>query len=449
MDCLTTMINSKDTQNTPESLYVTVCDLNGVLRAKRIPAQNKNKALSGQIRMPLSAVSVDIWGADIESDGGVFSNGDLDGICMPTGRDPIVSRGVSKSTILPLWMHTEDGLPYACDSRQALATVVKRFEEKGLTPVVATELEFYLMDANQESPEAPISPTSNKRLEHNSVLSLDELEAFQSFLDDVYKACEEQNIPADAAISENGCGQFEINLLHVNDTLKAADDAIFFKRIVKSIAREHEMIASFMAKPYGEESGNGFHVHFSLLDESGSNVFDDGTGTGSDTLKFAINGLINAMPESMLIFAPHYNSYKRLRPSSHAPTGAGWGYENRTAAIRIPGGSTASRRIEHRVAGADANPYLVLASILGSALEGIEKEALPIEPITGNAYDANLKQLPNNWPAAIKEFSEGSILRNVFNDTLCDLFLACKKQEMDRFSGKVSDFEYRSYLEVV
>ena len=449
MDYLTAMINSKDTQNTPESLYVTVCDLNGVLRAKRIPPENKSKALSGQIRMPLSAVSVDIWGADIESDGGVFSNGDLDGICMPTGRDPIVSRGVSKSTILPLWMHTEDGLPYACDSRQALATVVKRFEEKGLTPVVATELEFYLMDANQENPEAPISPTSKKRLEHNSVLSLDELEAFQSFLDDVYKACEEQNIPADAAISENGCGQFEINLLHINDPLKAADDAIFFKRIVKSIARKHEMIASFMAKPYGEESGNGFHVHFSLLDENGSNVFDDGNETGSDTLKFAINGLINAMPESMLIFAPHYNSYRRLRNGSHAPTGAGWGYENRTAAIRIPGGSASARRIEHRVAGADANPYLVLASILGSAIEGIEKEQLPIEPIVGNAYDANLKQLPNNWPAAIVAFSEGNIVRSVFDDTLCDLFLACKKQEMNRFAGEVSDFEYRSYLEVV
>ena len=186
----------------------------------------------------------------------------------------------------------------------------------------------------------------------------------KSFLSDIYKACELQNIPADAAISENGCGQFEINLLHVDDPLKAGDDAIFFKRIVKSVARKHGMIASFMAKPYGEESGSGLHVHFSLLDSDGNNVFDDNGESGTDLLKYAVNGLISAMPESMLIFAPHYNSYRRLTPGTHAPTSAGWGYENRTAAIRIPGGDSKARRIEHRVAGADANPYLVLASIL-------------------------------------------------------------------------------------
>ncbi|MGY0400107.1 MAG: glutamine synthetase family protein [Ostreibacterium sp.] len=440
---------SKNTGEKIDSLYVTVCDLNGVLRAKRIPIKNKQKALNGEIRMPLSVVGVDIWGADIASDGGVFNNGDLDGICRPTDRSAIVVKEQSTRTIIPLWMYTEDGKPYACDSRQALATVVKRYEEKGLTPVVATELEFYLMDANTKTPQAPISPTNKKRLAHNAILSLDELEAFESFFNEVYKICEEQNIPADAAISENGLGQFEINLLHVDNPLKAADDAVFFKRIVKSVARKHEMIASFMAKPYGEESGNGFHVHFSLLDKKGCNVFDDGSETGSNRLKYAVNGLINAMPESMLIFAPHYNSYRRFQSGSHASTTAGWGYENRTTAIRIPGGDMKARRIEHRVAGADANPYLVLASILGSALEGIEKEELPIEPIHGSAYDTHLKPLPNHWSDALAAFSEASILRKVLNDTLCDLLLACKKQEMDKFSREVSDFEYQSYLEVV
>lgn len=437
-----------DSSNSTESLYVTVCDLNGVLRAKRIPASNITKVQKGEIRMPLSAVSVDVWGADIESDGGVFDTGDLDGICKPTGREPLQVGG-SGGTIIPLWMFNEDGTPYTCDPRQALAKVVERFTEKQLTPVVATELEFYLMDANSSSPKAPISPVTNKRLVHNSVLSLDELEDFDLFLSDVYKACELQKIPADAAISENGCGQFEINLLHVDDPLKAGDDAIFFKRIVKSVARKHGMIASFMAKPYGEESGSGMHVHFSLLDSSGNNVFDDNSESGTDVLKYAINGLINAMSESMLIFAPHYNSYRRLTPGTHAPTAAGWGYENRTAAIRIPGGDSKARRIEHRVSGADANPYLVLASILGSALEGIEKEEMPIAPVSGNAYEADLKQLPTNWSGAITAFEEGTILPNIFSDTFNDLFVACKKQELSEFSRHVSDFEHQSYLDIV
>jgi len=435
--------------NNSTSLYATICDLNGVLRGKRIPSENTNKVLNGDIRMPLSAASVDIWGADIVLNGGVFESGDLDGICKPTGRGPIVTNDESTMPIIPLSLFTDEGEPYLVDPRQALVAVVERYTQKGLTPVVATELEFYLIDANQDKPQAPICPSNNKRLKHNAVLSLEELEGFEVFFNDVYKLCEQHDIPADTATSENGCGQFEINLMHSDDPLKAADDAIFFKHIVKSVARKHDMTASFMAKPYGDESGNGMHIHFSILDDDGNNIFDNGKDSGTDTLKYAINGLIQAMPESTLIFAPHYNSYRRLRIGTHAPTSIGWGYENRTAAIRVPGGNSTARRIEHRVAGADANPYLVLASVLGSALIGIESEQLPIKATIGNAYEADLASIPSNWPAAINAFHEGKLLPEILSHDLCNLYHACKTQELDKFASIVSDFEYQSYLEVV
>lgn len=443
-------MSSDNPSNDIETLYIGVCDLNGNLRGKRIPLHKLDNAMAGSIRMPLSVVSVDIWGADIESNGGVFVSGDIDGLCKPTERGLLKSDGAETTTaLLPVWMSRDDGTPYLCDPRHALSDVVDRFKNKGLTPVVATELEFYLIDGSTGTPKPPVSPIKGNRLDSTSVLSLSELEEFESFLNDVYAACKAQNIPADAAIAENGCGQFEVNLLHINDPLKAADDALFFKRVVKDVARKHNMIASFMAKPYGAESGNGFHVHFSLLDDAGNNVFNNGSEEGSDTLKFAVAGLLHAMAGSMLIFAPHLNSYRRLLPDTHAPTKATWGYENRTAAIRIPGGDPIAKRIEHRVSGADANPYLVLASILGSALSGIEKQELPNSPLEGSAYDSESDALPNNWPAAIQAFAESEEMKNVFDDTLCELFHACKQQELDRFSREVTPFEYKTYLENV
>ena len=175
-----------------------------------------------------------------------------------------------------------------------------------------------------------------------------------------------------APSAENGGGQFEINLLHVPDPLKAADDALYFKQDMKGIARKYELAASFMAKPFLDRSGNGFHVHFSLLDREGRNVFDNGTADGSEVMRHAVGGVLAMMRSSSLVFAPHRNSYRRLTPNAHVASEVSWGYETRAAAVRIPGGSNAARRVEHRVAGADANPYLVLAAVLGAALEGIE-----------------------------------------------------------------------------
>lgn len=439
-----------DSQTEIRSLRAAVCDLNGVMRGKRIPVEQAEKVLAGGLRMPLSVVGVDIWGEDIVNSPLVFATGDADGLCEPIGRGILPIDWTAEPTaLIPLWLREENGTSFGGDPRRALAGIVERFRGHGLTPVVAMELEFYLYDPAEQRPVAPVSPVTGKRLDADSVLSIDELDDFGSFFRDVYAACAQQGVPADSAIAENGIGQFEINLMHVDDPLRAADDAVLFKRIVKGVARKHGFAASFMAKPYGGRSGSGLHVHFSLLDEKGRNVFDNGRDDGSDTLRHAVGGLIDAMAETTLLFAPHANSYRRLRPGTHAPSAAAWGYENRTVAVRIPGGSPKARRIEHRVAGADANPYLVLAGILAGALVGIERQTTPPAPVTGDAYALHLKSLPPDWASAIDAFAAGQIVSDTLPPMLRDMLVACKRQELQTFAAQVTDFEYETYLDMV
>jgi len=431
-----------------ENLRAGVCDLNGQMRGKLIPATQAKKALTGGLRIPLSATSVDIWGNDITGSKLVYQHGDRDGILEWTGRSILPMEWLGQpSGLISLWLRDEAGSPFAADPRRALAIVLERYAELGLQPVVAAELEFYLLDASQGRPVTPKSPVNGKPLAANAVLSIDELDQFDAFFHDVYTACSEQGIPADTAIAEGGAGQFEINLLHCDDAMRAADDALLFKRIVKGMARKHQMTASFMAKPYPERAGNGFHIHFSLLDRAGENVFDDGSDSGSITLRHAVAGLLDALVPTTLIFAPHLNSYRRLQPHTHAPSTVCWGYENRHAAIRIPGGSPEVRRIEHRVAGADANPYLVLAAILGAALIGIEKKKLPDEPVVGDHFPATARQLPNDWNTAISAFEKSRISALIFSPLLCNLFVSCKQQEYTVFAGQMTDLEFSTYLE--
>ncbi len=431
------------------SLRAAVCDLNGILRGKRVPVAQAHKVLEGQMRMPYSITCLDIWGEDVAGNPIVYKQGDIDGRCEPTGRGFLPMNWLGSPTaLLPLWMLAEDGGPYLGDPRRALAAICDRFTALGLTPVVATELEFYLVDTSGDEPSPPKSPVTHKLLDGDGALCIDDLDHFEAFFTDVYAACDAHDVPVDSAISENGGGQFEINLLHVPDPLKAADDALYFKRFVKGIARKYDLAASFMAKPFLDRSGNGFHVHFSLLDREGRNVFDNGTPEGSPVMHHAVGGLLDMMRASSLIFAPHRNSYRRLQPNAHAPTEVVWGYESRHAAVRIPGGPNSARRIEHRVAGADANPYLVLAVILGAALEGIEKKIAPPEPMSSQP-DGTGASLPLDWKLAIEAFEASQPMHDVFAQVLRETFVGMKRQELQVFSQRINPFEHETYLETV
>ncbi|TIR97979.1 MAG: glutamine synthetase, partial [Mesorhizobium sp.] len=299
----------------------------------------------GKLRMPYSLIGLDIWGEDIEGNAQVFSTGDADGLCHWTGRGILpVNWTAHPTALLPLWLADEAGAPYLGDPRRALARILDRYAALGLTPVTATELEFYLVDPTSQRPVGPVSPVTGRRLDSDAALSIDEIDDFEGFIHDIYEACRMQGIPVDTAIAENGVGQFEINLNHVPDALRAADDAVLFKRTVKGIARKHGFAACFMAKPIEAYAGSGMHFHVSLQDDAGRNVFSEAAGEKwSPSLLNALGGLIHTMAESMLVFAPHANSWRRFVAQSYAPVAPTWGVNNRSVALRVPAGDAMNR----------------------------------------------------------------------------------------------------------
>jgi glutamine synthetase len=432
-----------------QTFRVAACDVNGRMRGKRLPASFADKLEGGTVRMPLSSLNLDIFGADIEGSPLVFDSGDIDGRLFPTDRGAVPLPWLEEPQgLVPMVMHHEDGTPFAGDPRHALARVLDRYATRGWEVFAATELEFTLVDPNGKYLKAVRDPRSGRRMKSPGILSLGQMDAFDAFLTALYAAGAEMGIPVESAISEAGIGQFELTLHH-QSAMRAADDTWLFKTMIKGLARRHGFAATFMAKPFEEDSGNGMHMHFSVLDREGRNVFDDGTPLGTDTLRSAVAGCLAAMPGSTLIFAPHANSYARLVPGAHAPTGAGWGYENRTAALRIPGGPNAARRIEHRVAGGDINPYLTFAAILGAAITGVEDALAPPPPITGNAYEADLPQMAPDWASAIDAFAADPMIARIFPADLIDNLVMTKRQELARFSEIDPREHWKTYLETV
>lgn len=432
----------------PQTIRVAVADLNGISRGKRVPYSYGEKLGKGAVRLPFSALNVDILGEDIDDSPLVFETGDADGILLPTGRGPVPMPWLANASELhPMALHHDDGSAFLGDPRHALMAVLQRYENRGLQVMAATELEFYLVDDSTDTLTTAKSPLTGKPMQTADVLALDTLDAFDDFFTDLYAASAEMDLPAQAAISEGGVGQFEINLNH-NDALKAADDAWLFKTLVRGMARKHGMAATFMAKPFND-AGNGMHVHFSVVDADGKNIFDNGGADGTEVLHHAIAGCMKAMPASTLLFAPHANSYARMVPGAHAPTGISWAHENRTAAIRIPGGAPVARRIEHRVAGGDINPYLMLAVVLGAALVGIENGEMPPAPITGNAYDQDLPQLPTDWADAIDLFEGSDIIARILPADLIANLVMMKRQELRKMAELTTQQQTALYLETV
>lgn len=432
-----------------QTFRVAACDLNGRMRGKRVPGSYAAKLSKGAVRMPLSVLNVDIFGADIDDSPLVFDSGDADGILMPSGRGPVPLPWLAVAQpLMPMVMHNDDGTPFEGDPRHALVSVLDRYAARGWQVVAATELEFTLVDDSDDVLKTVRDPRNGRRLHAPGILSMAQMDAFDPFLSALYDACKEMGIPAQTATSESGIGQFEITLNHQN-ALRAADDAWAFKTLIKGLARQHGFAASFMAKPFADDAGNGMHLHFSVLDQDGRNVFDNGGPEGTGLLRSAVAGCVAAMPGSTLIFAPHANSYTRLVPGAHAPTGAGWAYENRTAAIRIPGGPPAARRIEHRVAGGDINPYLIFAAILGAGITGIEDAMTPPDPITGNAYDLDLPQLAPDWKTAIDTFETDPMVARIFTPMMIRNLVMTKRQEWRVISEEPPEEHWKIYLETV
>jgi glutamine synthetase len=432
-----------------ETLEAFIVDVSGILRGKKMPRANAGKLFKGGVRMPRSAFAVDIWGQDVPAAQLIIETGDNDGVCYPVKNSLRMVPWLKNTAQVMLTMKEPDGRPFFGDSRQVLKKIVGLYAKKGWTPVVAAELEFYLLDALMDergNPQPPLSPRSGKRSNAAHLFSISEITEFDNVLGGISKACDMQGIPADACISENGPGQYEINLFHVPDALAAADHATLMKRVVRGVARKHGFDATFMAKPYGNEAGNGMHVHFSVLDKKGKNIFAGKDYKGSPALRHALGGLLKHMGDTTAIFAPNFNSYRRFAVGSHAPTAVAWGYDNRTAACRVPAADIDATRIEHRVAGGDTNPYLCIAAILAAAYDGLVNKLDPGKPASGNIYNSKAKRLPNAWETALELFEGSKFIKKYFGENYQRMYLACKLQEQDIIDRQVSSLEYDTYL---
>lgn len=417
------------------ALRTMAVDLNGRARGKRLPGDAFEMLMQSGARMPLSVLNVDIRGEDIENSPLLFATGDQDGVLRPTERGPVPMPWLETPTqAVPMWMYLEDGAPYAGDPRHALDKVLQRYAAHGWQPVCAVELEFYLIGSRQH-----IGP---------EIMSSQALDEFDGFLTELYAGADAMGIQAEAATSEAGIGQFEVTLRH-GPAMRMADDSFLFKELLRGLARRHGMTGTFMAKPLADQPGNGLHLHMSVLDGEGQNIFDDGSPEGSENLQTAIGGCIKFLQDSTLAYAPHGDSYNRLVPEAHAPTGVAWGYDNRTVALRVPGGSPQARRLEHRVAGGDVNPYLLLTAVLGAALVGMEEGLVPPPPLEGNAYAADLPQIPTEWRTALARFEGSPLLPRVFPDQLLRNFALTKHQEI-RLCESLSEAErHRLYLDTL
>lgn len=363
-----------------ETVQMLVPDTNGILRGKWGPPELAGKAFGEGVQLPLSIFGLDIWGREVPETDLHIETGDRDGNCLAVPASlKRVTWSERPSAQLLMAMYEPDGTPWFADPRHVLNRVLERFARKGLTPVCAFELEFYLLKPDFET-DAMASPLPHighlTGPERQQMYSINTLSRLEEFFADITSAARAQDLPMDTVISEAGPGQFEINLLHRADAALAADEALLLRRMIGGVARRHGHRASFMSKPFQHWPGNGMHVHVSLQDESGRNLFADGA-RGEKMLRHAVAGTLATMPDMLAVFVNTFNGYRRLAPGSYAPTRVAWGENNRSVAVRIPSGSPAARRLEHRISGADAHPHLVAAALLAGMLEGIEKEMEP------------------------------------------------------------------------
>jgi glutamine synthetase len=432
------------------NVHIVLTDICGVGRGKSLRRSEIGRLYSEGRMIAGSILSLDITGADVIETGLVWDDGDADRLLRPVPGTLVRAPWLAPATGQVLvTMNELDDTPSQADPRHALARVVERFAELKLTPVVAVELEFYLLDRESAlagRPRPPALPQTGYRPHQLQAYDLRDLDEIQPLLADIYAACEVQGIPAETALCEYAPGQFEIVLRHKADALRAVDEAILYKRVVKGVAARHGYEATFMAKPYAEQSGSGMHVHISLADAAGNNAFAAEDAAGTPLMRHAIGGLLATMAESVGVFAPNANSYRRFRRNSYAPVAPSWGVNNRSVSVRVPAGLPASRHVEHRVAGADANPYLAMATALAAVHHGITAKLDPGKPVTGNAYAEARAPLPINWYAAMDRTEGSQFLKDYLGARFMEIYCAIKRAEQDRFYSQVTPLDFEWYL---
>ncbi len=439
------------------SMELLIPDLHGILKGKRVRRSDFPAVMKDGFWFCGGTTLLTVLGETVAG--------------IPFGQDdgdPDVLARVVPGSIAPLpWserpmgqalfrLYLDEDEPHFADPRSVLERAMQPLRKMGLTMVMATEMEFYLLDANTERPTVagPHVPGIGRLQPGAQVYHPDDLWEIEPFLNDVYDWCDAQKIPADSTIAEYSQGQFEVNLRHLDDPVLACDHAVLLKRVIKAAARKHGFVACFMAKPFEEDAGNGLHIHMSLVDRHGRNYFSQGRDSlasppFSARLRHAVGGLLKTMPEVTAICSPNANSYRRLRPDMFAPVEPNWGVNHRAVAIRIPQSDADNLRFEHRTAGADANPYLVTAAVLAGVHHGLKNKCDPGRMVEQGAHIAPKLKIPNRWDAALDTFERSKILPQYLGERYCRYFAMNRREESRLFHNKISALDFDWYLRSV
>ncbi|MBB6341956.1 glutamine synthetase [Pseudomonas fluvialis] len=429
----------------PEVRYVDlIClDIPGHFYGKRYPLDMLEKVAAGSpLKLPQNCVLLGVQG-------GLYPIGDY---CFHDG-DPDAPRRLVPGTLKPVrWegqplgqmLITSDGTeaPIEFEPREVLAQVLNRLEKRGIRPVVAFELEFYLFDRKLDAglPQFPRDPLTDDEDDQPN-MHIERLSRFSGVLHEIVEAAREQGVDANVITAELGPGQFEINFAHNRDPLQAADWSALFCRSTRGVAMQHGYRASFMSKPYLDAPGSGMHVHVSLYDKDGNNILD---ADQQRPLRHAVAGCLELLPRCMPIFAANHNAFRRYGAMVNAASKASWGFEDRDACIRIPESDGKNLRIEHRLAGADANPYLVLAAILSGMEHGLDAQREPIASL--NEDRSSGIDFPKDMLTAVAAMESHPVVKDKLGSEFVYVYCENKRQDHLAFMHDISAREYRWFL---
>ncbi|MDB5666338.1 MAG: glutamine synthetase [Cypionkella sp.] len=439
-----------------EAFDIVLHDANGIGRGKIIRRHELLSMFRSGRHLPISILGLDICGEDVHETGLIWDQGDGDRRAwpLPGTLRPIHASKPPRGEVL-MCVYNLDGSPMSSDPRHALQRQVDALAAEGLHPAGAFELEFFLL-ANERGPDGKMVPARDvldgRRNSKTDVYSVDQLHGMLPLFNDVYADAAKAGIKAETLISEFAPGQYELTLHYREDVMQAADDLVRLKRMVRYHARQHGVTACFMAKPNEDYAGSGMHFHVSMLNDAGKNIFIEAVeGQYNDAILHAIGGLRATMAESMLIFAPHANSWRRFASNSYAPVSPTWGVNNRSVALRIPAGDIRARRVEHRPAGVDANAYLVAATVLAGVRHGMSNKMDPGPETTGNGYTdtSDAPPIPVDWRSAIEAAKASDFLKAALGEDMHRTFTAIKAAEYARVMRTVSEVDFDLYLHTV
>jgi glutamine synthetase len=421
-------------------LELLIPDMNGIPRGKTIEARSYDKdelhhLPASVFFQTLTGNYADVMPAYDEKDQDLLLNPDWSTYRRVPWRNDDHAQVICESL-------DKSGLRSDFDPRNVLKRILTRFSEEGLEPIIAPEVEFYLIKPVAD-PSQPIEIAQG--VDHHTdfggeALSIDALDKFSSFLDELRGMCTATDIQLAAIVHELGPAQIELNVAH-GDALGRADQLFLLKRTVKACALRHNMTATFMAKPLADMPGSGLHLHSSLYKDS-NNIFALNDGLAPVALKQFIGGLQQHLPDAFSLISPSINSYKRFVPDLCAPINLQWGYDNRTTGFRVPYGADKNGRVENRIAGADANPYLFIAAHLACGLLGLLNGIDASEPVEKDAYDMPA-DLPENLAQALGRLEASEALTKLFGKPFIDAFISVKRKQRHNTLGKEISWESR------